>query len=51
MRRDHFRTITVIAFPEPGQYPSTILNKAGKKINQFIKSLPPGYQVAKRPSR
>lgn len=45
MRREHFRTITVIAFPEPGQYPSTILDKAGKEIDEFTESLPPGYEI------
>ena len=45
MRREHFRTISVIAFAEPGQYPSTILAKAGKEINEFTESLPPGYDI------
>ena len=45
MRREHFRTITVIGFPEPGAYPSTILAKAEDEINAFIESLPPGYQL------
>jgi multidrug efflux pump subunit AcrB len=45
MRREHFRTISVIGFPEPGAYPSTILGKAGKEIDEFAKNLPPGYQM------
>ncbi|MEW6144089.1 MAG: efflux RND transporter permease subunit [Thermodesulfobacteriota bacterium] len=45
MRREHFRTISVIGFPEPGAYPSTILGKAGKEIDAFEDSLPPGYQM------
>ncbi|MEQ9619598.1 MAG: efflux RND transporter permease subunit [Deltaproteobacteria bacterium] len=43
-RREHFRTISVIAFPEPGELPSTILSKAEKEIDEFIDSLPPGYR-------
>ncbi len=45
VRRNHFRTMTVIAFPEPGQLPSTILKKANKKIEAFIENLPPGYEL------
>lgn len=45
MRREHFRTITVIAFPEPGAYPSTILSKAGPEIDAFIEALPPGFSL------
>jgi multidrug efflux pump subunit AcrB len=45
MRREHFKTISVIGFPEPGQYPSTILAKAEKEIDAFIDNLPPGYQL------
>jgi len=45
VRRNHFRALTVIAFPAPGELPSTILNKAEKKINFFIHNLPPGYEL------
>ena len=45
VRRNHFRALTVIAFPAPGELPSTILNKAEKKINSFIHNLPPGYEL------
>jgi len=44
-RREHFRTITVIAFPVAGALPSTITGKAKDKIDEFIKSLPPGYEL------
>jgi len=44
-RLNHFRTISVLAFPAPGELPSTILKKAEKEINSFIDSLPPGYAV------
>lgn len=45
VRRNHFRTMTVIAFPEPGALPTTILKKAEEKINKFTASLPPGYDL------
>jgi multidrug efflux pump len=45
IRRNHFRALTVIAFPAPGELPSTILKKAEKKINAFVDSLPPGYEL------
>jgi len=45
VRRNHFRALTVIAFPSPGALPTTILNKAEKKINSFVDSLPPGYEL------
>jgi len=45
VRREHFRAITVIAFPAPGELPTTILKQAEKKINAFVNSLPPGYQI------
>ena len=45
VRRNHFRAMTVIAFPEPGQLPSTILKKANKKIEAFVENLPPGYEL------
>ncbi len=45
VRRNHFRTMTVIAFPAPGALPTTILNKAERKINSFVDSLPPGYEL------
>ncbi len=45
VRRNHFRALTVIAFPAPGALPTTILNKAEKKINSFVEALPPGYEL------
>jgi multidrug efflux pump subunit AcrB len=45
LRRNHFRTLTVIAFPEPGALPTTILKKAKDKIDKFESSLPPGYEL------
>ncbi len=43
VRREHFRTITVIAFPKAGDLPSIILKKAQPEIDNFIENLPPGY--------
>jgi len=45
VRRNHFRALTVIAFPEPGALPTTILKKAEDKINSFVDSFPPGYEL------
>jgi multidrug efflux pump subunit AcrB len=45
VRRNHFRTMTVIAFPATGALSTTILSKAEKKINSFADSLPPGYEL------
>ena len=45
IRREHFRTITVIAFPTPNALTSTILKKADKEIQSFIEDLPPGYKL------
>ncbi|MEE9214277.1 MAG: efflux RND transporter permease subunit, partial [Thermodesulfobacteriota bacterium] len=45
VRREHFRTITVIAFPKAGDLPSIILKKAQPEIDNFIENLPPGYTV------
>ncbi len=45
IRRNHFRALTVIAFPAAGELPSTVLKKAEKKINAFIDDLPPGYEL------
>jgi multidrug efflux pump subunit AcrB len=45
VRRDHFRTITVSAFPTPGVLASTILKEAGPQLDKFVRSLPPGYKM------
>ena len=44
-RREHFRTISILAFPQPGVLASEVLNQALPKIKEFQKSLPPGYQL------
>jgi multidrug efflux pump len=42
-RLEHFRKISVIAFPSTGVLPSEVLNAAWPKLNVFEKTLPPGY--------
>lgn len=44
-RRNQFRTITVSAFPVPGDLPSQVLNAARSRLMEFEKSLPPGYKM------
>ena len=42
-RRNQFRTVTVSAFPIPGVLPSEVLTPLLPQINEFQKTLPPGY--------
>lgn len=42
-RRNHFRTISVSAFPADGVLPSELLQSALPKLRDFQASLPPGY--------
>jgi multidrug efflux pump subunit AcrB len=44
-RRNHFRTITVSAFPAPGIRPSEVFAKAGPEFEKLERSLPPGYRM------
>jgi multidrug efflux pump subunit AcrB len=44
-RRNHFRTITVAAFPGPGVLPSEVMNQARAAIGELSDSLPPGYTL------
>lgn len=44
-RRNQFRTITVSCFPVPGALPSQVYNAARARLDQFEKSLPPGYRM------
>jgi len=44
-RREHFRTISVLCFPEPGVLASEVLGPAQAKLNDLKKNLPPGYQL------
>ncbi len=45
VRRDHFRTMTVTAFPAPGVLPSEVLSKALPKIDALRAELPPGFRI------
>ncbi|HWC19636.1 MAG TPA: efflux RND transporter permease subunit [Terriglobales bacterium] len=44
-RREHFRTITVLAYPQPGVLTSEVMNAILPKLEEFKKNLPPGYQL------
>jgi multidrug efflux pump subunit AcrB len=44
-RREHFRTITVLAYPQPGVLTSEVMNAILPKVEEFKKNLPPGYQL------
>ena len=44
-RREHFRTISILCYPQPGVLASEILNPILPKLQEFQKSLPPGYQL------
>jgi multidrug efflux pump subunit AcrB len=44
-RRNQFRTITVSAFPAGGVLPSEVLMPLMKRIEEFGRSLPPGYKL------
>jgi len=44
-RREHFRTISILCYPQPGVLASEVLNQILPKIQEFQKNLPPGYQL------
>lgn len=44
-RRNQFRTITVSCFPTPGILSSEVTSALIPKLDEFRKSLPPGYRV------
>ncbi|MBS1791087.1 MAG: efflux RND transporter permease subunit [Acidobacteria bacterium] len=45
-RRNQFRTITVSAFPVPGVLPSQVFNASRARMDEFERSLPPGYSMS-----
>ena len=45
VRRDHFRTVTVTAFPAAGMLPSQVMAKVIPRIRALRSSLPPGYRI------
>lgn len=44
-RQEHFRTIGVHVFPQPGVLPSEILSRAMPQLTAFQKTLPAGYRM------
>jgi multidrug efflux pump subunit AcrB len=45
-RRNQFRTITVSCFPVAGVLPSQVYNAARAKLDEFERTLPPGYKMS-----
>jgi multidrug efflux pump subunit AcrB len=46
VRLDHFRTMSIYAFPAPGHLASEITSVAIRKLNELETSLPPGYGIS-----
>jgi len=46
IRLDHFRTMSMYAFPAPGHLASEIMTIAVPKLKEFEKTLPPGYGIS-----
>ena len=44
-RQEHFRTVGVHAWPQPGVLPSEVLKQAMPRLNEFERQLPPGYRI------
>ncbi|MEW6348906.1 MAG: efflux RND transporter permease subunit [Thermodesulfobacteriota bacterium] len=44
-RREHFRTIKVSCFPAPGVLPSEVIEGVMPRLEEFKKTLPPGYSL------
>ena len=44
-RREHFRTVSILCYPQPGVLASEVLEPILPKLQEFQKNLPPGYQV------
>src|SRR5271165_1802274 len=44
-RREHFRTVSILCYPQPGVLASEVLNQVLPKIQEFQKNLPPGYKL------
>jgi multidrug efflux pump subunit AcrB len=44
-RQDHFRTISVQCYPEPGALASEVLNPVLPRLRAFEQNLPPGYKM------
>jgi multidrug efflux pump subunit AcrB len=44
-RQEHFRTIGVHAYPQPGVLPSELLKEVTPQLTAFEHNLPPGYRM------
>ena len=44
-RREHFRTVSILCYPQPGVLASEVLEPVLPKLQEFQKNLPPGYQL------
>ncbi len=44
-RRNHYRTITVGAFPAPGVLPSEVMNAVRDEVAEVAAAMPPGYWI------
>jgi len=44
-RQEHFRTIGVHGWPQPGVLPSEVMKQALPKLREFERRLPPGYRM------
>lgn len=44
-RQDHFRTVGVHAFPQPGVLPSEVLAEAKPQLDAFVRRLPSAYRL------
>jgi multidrug efflux pump subunit AcrB len=45
VRIDHFREMSIYAFPAPGHLASEITNVVVPKLKDFEKTMPPGYKI------
>jgi multidrug efflux pump subunit AcrB len=44
-RQEHFRTIGVHGWPQPGVLPSEVMKQAMLRLREFERRLPPGYRM------
>jgi multidrug efflux pump subunit AcrB len=44
-RREHFRTISILCYPQPGVLASEVIDPIIPKLQEFQRNLPPGYQL------
>ncbi len=45
IRIDHFRSMSILAFAQPGHLPSEVTSIAIPKLKEFQKTMPPGYRL------